>query len=113
MYRMRRHFFLLPVAILTAFSLCAQVNIKGQAVDSSTRTGIGFVTVSLLTMKDSILVKRGMADAVGNFGFTAIQAGRYRLLLSSTALQPYSSELVIGSQPGQLDLGAIGLMQAQ
>lgn len=54
-----------------------------------------------------------MADAVGNFELTAIQAGRYRLLLSSTAHQAYSRELLIASQPGDLDLGSMALVKEQ
>ncbi len=113
MFCMRRPFFVLSLAILANFSLPAQVNIKGRAIDSSSRTGIGFVSVSLLNVSDSSLVKAGLADAVGNFGLTAIQAGRYRLLLSSQEHQPYSRELVIGSQASNLDLGTITMMRAQ
>ncbi|MBS0031627.1 outer membrane beta-barrel protein [Chitinophaga sp. 22321] len=61
----------------------AQSLITGVAVDNTTRAGIGFVSVSLLSAKDSLLVKGQIADSAGRFELPGISSGRYILLFSS------------------------------
>lgn len=69
--------------IVVCFSVNAQINIKGKTVDDKTGQGIGFVSVSLLSLKDSTLIKGQVTDTAGIFELPGLPNGRYTLLFSS------------------------------
>lgn len=56
---------------------------SGKVVDDKTRAGIGFVTVSLLSLKDSSLVQGQVSDSSGVFAFSGVPGGQYLLRLST------------------------------
>ncbi|WP_052496494.1 outer membrane beta-barrel family protein [Pedobacter lusitanus] len=98
--------------LLAGINVCAQsVNIKGIVIDTNTRKGIEFATVTLLSVKDSLPVKSVFTDASGRFQLTSVQNGTYLLLTSSLEYHwKYHGPLQISSARQELDLGLI-LMQ--
>ncbi|MRG45479.1 outer membrane beta-barrel protein [Chitinophaga sp. SYP-B3965] len=72
---MARVFLIFMLFYFPAFSQ------SGKVVDDKTRSGIGFVTVSLLSLKDSSLVQGLVSDSVGVFKLPL--AGSYLLRLSA------------------------------
>ncbi len=107
---------LLLTTILFAFirSLTiAQVNISGRLVDNINKQGIPFVNVSLLSAKDSVLIKGSTTDSTGAFMVSAVQKGNYLLLFSSVEYQrKYQSVSIGNDSPVTLRLNEIAMIAA-
>lgn len=73
---------ILGFLMIFCFSASSQT-LRGKAVDDKTRSGIGFVTVSLFSEKDSSLVQGQVSDSAGVFSFSGIPAGAFILRLST------------------------------
>lgn len=69
--------------LILNFPVFSQTVLRGKAVDDKTHLGIGFVTVSLLSLKDTTLIAGQVSDSAGLFQFSGIQAGAYLLRLST------------------------------
>ncbi|MGN7720539.1 TonB-dependent receptor domain-containing protein [Chitinophaga sp. 22620] len=65
------------------FTAQAQTTLKGKVTDEQTGLGVGFVSVSLLSLPDSGLVKGQISDSAGLFTFSDVKSGRYTLLLAA------------------------------
>lgn len=87
----------LPVIIVLVLQLPAraQTSVEGKAVDDKSRQGIGFVTVSLLSPKDSATIAWQVADSAGTFSLPGSRNGRYLLLFSSSGYQKLYRELLL------------------
>lgn len=57
-------------------TMAQQVEVKGQVKDDAQRP-LDYVTISLLSAKDSSLVKSDLTDAQGNYSFSQIKSGNY------------------------------------
>lgn len=84
------------------FSAQAQTALKGKITDEQTGAGVGFVSVSLLSLPDSGLVKGQISDSAGLFTFSEIRPGRYTLLLAAMGYRKLYREI-----NGSADLGNI------
>lgn len=69
--------------LILQFPVFSQTVLRGKAVDDKTHLGIGFVTVSLLSLKDTTLIAGQVSDSAGVFQFSGIPAGTYLLRLST------------------------------
>lgn len=91
----------------------AQVSISGRVVDNINKQGIPFVNVSLLSSKDSVLIKGSATDSTGTFMISAVQKGNYILLFSSVEYQrKYQAVLIKNDSPVTLQLNEIAMIAA-
>lgn len=88
----------------------AQVNLSGRVIDSASKQGIPFVNVSMLSAKDSTLIKGVTTDSSGIFQLATLAKGSYLLLFSSIEYQKHYQSLAIeNSTPSTLQLDDIVL----
>lgn len=86
-------------------------NIKGTAVDMNTRKGVEFAAATLLSAKDSSMIKSVFADTSGFFQLTNIQDGIYILLVSSMEYhKQYQGPLQISSAQRVIDLKEVPML---
>lgn len=69
----------------------AQSHVGGRVVDEH-QIPLAYTPVALLTAIDSSLVQNTLTDPDGNFNFTAIKAGTYKIRISAIAKNPYTSK---------------------
>lgn len=99
------HRFLLAAGLLVlAFTSRAQIS----GTLTSQQQPLESISVSLLRAKDSGLVKIALTDKTGQFQFTNLAAGSYRLSVNSLGYQPYLSRVYPFSGMA-LSLGSIEL----
>jgi hypothetical protein len=100
----------IPLLAVLHLSARAQGSVKGRTVDDKNNLGIGFVTVSLLSSKDSTTITWQIADSAGVFLLPGVRSGRYLLLFSASGFQKLYRELVLQDTAGNvLPLGDIPL----
>jgi hypothetical protein len=97
---MYRPWLIFSFLIVLHLPLNAQITIKGKTVDKN-NLGIGFVTVSLLSSKDSTRFKEQITDSLGAFTLDSIPTGSYILLFSTIGYETVSKEIPVEntSQP--------------
>ncbi|TAJ57222.1 MAG: TonB-dependent receptor, partial [Chitinophagaceae bacterium] len=99
------HRFLLAAGLLVlAFTSRAQIS----GTLTSQQQPLESISVSLLRAKDSSLVKIALTDKAGQFQFTNLAAGSYRVSVNSLGFQPYLSQ-VYPFSGSALSLGSIEL----
>jgi outer membrane receptor protein involved in Fe transport len=102
---------LLALAQLPAAPLAAQpggtVTVSGKVVDAPTRTPLPYLTVQLLTERDSTFVAGRLTSAAGAFSFAGLRKGRYVLRVRAIGYQPLQQRVVVGELSPFLDLGAV------
>lgn len=81
---------------LTALKLLGQDSlvkdqVRGRVLDEHQKP-LGFTTVTLLTAVDSSLVANSITDPEGNFNFTAIKPGTYKIRISAIGKYPYTTK---------------------
>ena len=84
----------------------AQSTITGKIIDGANKQSIPFVSVSLLTARDSALVKGTTTDSAGYFHLAAVSKGNYILFFSSVEYQRKYQPLSVAhdnQQPIQLN----------
>jgi hypothetical protein len=86
----------LPLLVLLLFALAGRAqnkaDIKGVVIDSVTNTPVEFVTVAVLTIKDttSLLQSYTITDKKGNFALHNLPVGvKLKIFISNVAFQPY------------------------
>ncbi|MDE3214678.1 MAG: TonB-dependent receptor, partial [Bacteroidota bacterium] len=82
-------------------------SIKGRVYDTLGRHPISNATITLMESKDSSLVSFTMADGNGQFEFTHIGNGRYRLLITHVNYQNSITPISIHQNSQEVDLGNI------
>jgi len=87
------------------------VVLKGFLVDAVTKKPVEFATVTLMTLKDSALVKGSLTDTSGVFSFSNIMAGNYLLISSSVEYTKTRKQIEITGNEPVVDLGFIALSQ--
>ncbi|MFP5080670.1 outer membrane beta-barrel protein [Pedobacter sp. JCM 36344] len=81
---------------ITALKLLGQDSlvkdqVRGRVLDEHQKP-LAFTTVTLLTAIDSSLVENALTDPDGNFNFTAIKAGTYKIRISTIGKYPYTTK---------------------
>ena len=105
---------LLLFALLLATSLSQAQNksvIKGKIIDSASNTPVEFVTVAVLTVKDttSLLLSYTITDKTGAFALHNLPTGTpLKVFISNVAYKPYR-KFITFSKIETLDLGNIAL----
>ena len=108
MLTMARSLPMVLLLIVSQLSARAQASINGKTVDDKDNRGIGFVTVSLLSPKDSTTTAWQITDSAGDFSLSNIRNGRYVLLFSASGYQKLYREVVL--TPGDvLRLGGVAM----
>jgi outer membrane receptor protein involved in Fe transport len=105
---MRKAWMLSVVVLWAALTGQAQTGrISGRAADPSQKPLEAF-TASLLTSKDSGLVKVGLTDRTGLFTFTEVRAGTYLIMLTGAGYaKSFSKTVDISSGNMEHDLGQL------
>jgi hypothetical protein len=91
---MYRPWLILSFLIVLQLPLNAQITIKGKTVDKN-NLGIGFVTVSLLSYKDSTRFKEQITDSLGAFTLDSIPTGSYILLFSTMGYEKLFKAILV------------------
>ncbi|PSL47171.1 TonB-dependent receptor-like protein [Chitinophaga niastensis] len=107
---MLRSLFVLHCCILAMLSLQAQVTIKGKVIDSVSSTGIGYISISLLAVPDSVRVKTMLSDPDGLIELTAVQPGKYTLFFSSLGYTSRYKPVEVLPHHTMIDLGEIRMV---
>src|ERR1043166_1112849 len=112
---MRKFYVLLLLLFLSVLSLLAQAQtntgkIKGTVTDGSSKT-IESSTITLLTAKDSSVIKMSAADKDGHFEFENIPEGKYLVSVSAVGHQKgYSEIFEITPQKNSIEVKTIELI---
>lgn len=81
------------LSVLMMAGLCANAqNVSGSVKDDAGKAVSG-ATISLLRVKDSSVVKFGVSSGSGEYAFTGVAAGSYRINASYTGLQTVYSDV--------------------
>jgi len=101
----------LGILLILCCTVHCQVMITGKVTDEKTGQGIGFASVSILSVKDSGLVKGQLTDSTGEFVLQNVPMGKYILLLSSYGykkiyrdVSPVNHPVSLGLLPMTADL---------
>ncbi len=89
----------------------ATVTLKGTVIDAGTKKTVEFVTITLLTAKDSVLVKGSLSDLSGQFILSNISAGNYQLVCSSVEYMVAKQQIEVSGDVAVIDLGSIAMQQ--
>lgn len=76
----------------------AQIAVSGKVIDASTKQGIPFVNVSLVSARDSMLVKGNITDSMGIYQLSFVKRGKYLLVFSSVEYQKKYFPLSVENQ---------------
>jgi uncharacterized membrane protein YgcG len=99
--------------------LCHPVNLKAQNTvvvngiiqESGTKAPLEFASASLLTVKDSTLVKGSITKTNGGFTFTNVVPGTYKLRLSFVGYSTYRKTITVQGSPETQNIGNFQLAQ--
>jgi outer membrane receptor protein involved in Fe transport len=92
-------------------SQTTSVVLKGFLKDAVTKKPVEFATVTLMTVKDSALVKGSLTDTSGSFSFSNVSAGSYLLVSSSVEYAKTKKQIEVTGNDQIVDLGTIALSQ--
>ena len=88
------------------------VTLSGKVQDAQTRAALPYLSVQLLTEKDSAFVEGRLTNEAGAFTFTGLKKGVYVVVVRSLGYQPVRQRVLVGELSSFLDLGAL-LMDKQ
>ena len=97
--------------ILLSNAQTQTVNLKGSLIDAVTKKPVEFATVTLLTSKDSVLVKGSLSDTLGQFVFLNIAVGSYYIVSSSIEYRKTKQKIEVTNDMSTMDIGVITLAQ--
>ena len=90
------------------------VTLFGKVQDAQTRAALPYLSIQLLTEKDSAFVEGRLTNEAGEFTFTGLKKGTYVLAARSLGYQPIHQRVLVGELSAFLDLGALLMVrQAQ
>ena len=113
--------FLLPflISLCVVSTAMAQapasgVTLFGKVRDAQSKTPLPYLSLQLLTEKDSAFVGGRLTDEAGAFTFSGLKRGVYVLVVRSIGYEPVRQRVLIGELSAFLDLGALPMTrQAQ
>ena len=76
------------------FGQTANGKISGQVTDASKKPVDG-ATITLVTAKDSVLIKTELASTDGTFAFEQIKYGDYKIIITAVGFKNYHSQVII------------------
>ena len=91
----------------SAQSATAGVTLSGKVQDAQTKTPLPFLTLQLLTDKDSAFVGGRLTNEAGAFTFTGLKKGTYVLAVRAIGYRPLRQRVLVGELSAFLDLGAL------
>jgi outer membrane receptor protein involved in Fe transport len=102
----------LLVALCAASTVLAQapasgVTLFGKVQDAETKKSLPYLSVQLLTEKDSVFVEGRVTNESGEFTFVGLKKGVYVLTVRSLGYRPIRQRVLIGELSAFLDLGAM------
>ncbi|MDP4290517.1 MAG: TonB-dependent receptor [Bacteroidota bacterium] len=97
------------VTVVSIQSIYAQsqktVALNGSVTEGTTNKPLQFASVSLLTVKDSTLVKGGITNTNGNFIFSNVNSGTYKLRVSFLGYNTIRKIITVKATPITQNLG--------
>src|SRR5256885_6602198 len=106
---MRKTIAVLVLILFISFTSISQsVSIKGTISDTSENKNLPNAVITLLTKKDSILVKYTRSDKEGNFKLSQVDSGNYILWITYPKFADYTDALQI-NPAADVDLRTIPL----
>lgn len=95
---MKKHLFLLSITLLISARIFAQgVEVTGTVQEAKTKIAVVGASVLLINQKDSTQRKGVQADTAGNFRFTGVMAGAYRLRVTSIGYDDTETKVTVGA----------------
>jgi uncharacterized membrane protein YgcG len=85
------------------------VVVNGSVTESATKKPMQFASVSLLTVKDSTLVKGGITNMNGAFVFNGVEPGAYKLKLSFLGYTTIRKIITVQGNVSTLNVGNFNL----
>jgi hypothetical protein len=107
---MKKIFLLAACSVSYLFTLGQQGIIKGMAFDTLTKQPVVSATITLLKQKDSSLVSFTMTDAKGQFTFSGVANGAYRLMVTHVNYHNSNRFVTIDNDHREIDLGQLVLI---
>ncbi|GAB3325846.1 TonB-dependent receptor [Larkinella ripae] len=103
--------FLLPVFLLliNLTATLAQSQLRGNVIDSTTRKPLMEATVSLLSVRDSSVVRFMTTNGEGEFSFNKVAVGPYRILITYVGYRNQSKRLTISAEKPLTEAGTFEL----
>ncbi|HYW30170.1 MAG TPA: TonB-dependent receptor [Gemmatimonas sp.] len=101
---------LLPVAAAQpalAQTPASGVTLSGRVQDAGTKAALSYLSVQLLTERDSVFVTGRLTNEAGEFTFTALKRGAYFLVARSIGYRPIRQRVLVGELTPFLDLGTL------
>ncbi|WP_259015922.1 outer membrane beta-barrel protein [Emticicia fluvialis] len=106
---MKKHLFLLSIALLVSVGLFAQgVEVTGKVQEAKTKIAVVGASVLLINQADSTQRKGVQADTAGFFRFTGVQAGAYLLRVTSIGYDDLRSKITVGNTNKNLGVLIMG-----
>ena len=107
---MRKYVFISIVLLfVTELALAQTSSVKGIVEDSIEHKNLQNTVISLLTVKDSVLVKFTRADKTGKFTISNIKDSQYIVMITHPLLGDYFDKITVN--PGAVnDLGKIAMI---
>ena len=107
---MRKQFVLaLALTFLIQFASAQTASLKGSVVDNTDNKNLQNTVISLLRVKDSVLVKFARADKAGRFSISNLKEGDYIVMITHPYLGDYFDKTII--KPNEVnDLGKINMI---
>ena len=96
-------------AALHAQAPVAGVTLSGRVQDAESRTPLPYLTVRLLTERDTAFVAGRLTTDAGAFTFTGLRKGTYVLVARSIGYTPLRQRVLVGELSAFLDLGTLSL----
>jgi hypothetical protein len=82
----------------------------GKVLDAGTKEPVAFATVTLLTMRDS-LITGSLVKNNGDFSLDKLKPGRYKLRIQFIGYKTYTQPVVLAPNSMEMDLGNIRVEQ--
>ena len=89
------------------------VIVNGSVLENSTKKPLEFASVSLLTLKDSALVKGGITNSKGGFVFNNVEPGIYKLRLSYLGYNTIRKIVTIQRSTNSQNIGSFFLEEGK
>ena len=117
---LQRALHLLPlflIALASAASLLAaqgatgSVTLSGRVEDGDSKAPLPYLSLQLVTEKDSAFVAGRLTDESGAFTFSGLQKGVYVLLGRRIGFRPIRQRVLVGELSPYLDLGVLSMVR--
>ncbi len=90
----------------------AGVTLSGRVQNAETKAPLPYLTVQLLTERDSALVAGRLTNATGGFTFAGLSKGTYVLRVRAIGYEPIRQRVLVGELSRFLDLGVLPMREA-